>query len=391
MPIVVASVATLFVAIVSCCVIRQDKLVRIMFPYIKRNGKNTVVFGFILSKCDICILFWNIMLPTIFITTAIFASNFIESTYGKYNPYNDGFDCFYLTERFGTKVSPSTMNVADNVICFKWKINFGEALGQATGALAFVWLVVAIETWIILNLGHKVKMCLMKTENKNGKCSICYGCCQMTVITIVNSAVYFAPRIIAVFVRYPWIQYFAMPQNFLIIFIVLSSIILFCIPIKKEQQSLEDCCIKAMEKRQKEQEEFLKNAKKKKGKSAIESRDQQSQMLQIKLLKEMAELECKKVLVSNSKINEKEVMTIALEAFDSITQGNNEANITIEVDERRPHTASSTAVAVKETSFGQWRKPPIAQTIALPVGQAYIGLEPINLEIHGHSTRININ
>ena len=157
LPILLGIIATIAVAVVGSCILTPGKLVRIMFPYITENGDNTVAFGFILTKYDIRILFWSIMLPVVFITMLIFGSVFTEYTYGRLNPFDDA-DCFY--ERNNTYIDLDLYEAAaldEDVECFKWNTDLGNALGQATGTLAIAWIIVSVEIWIILNLGHRLK------------------------------------------------------------------------------------------------------------------------------------------------------------------------------------------------------------------------------------------
>uniref|UniRef100_A0A1X7TKL2 Uncharacterized protein n=1 Tax=Amphimedon queenslandica TaxID=400682 RepID=A0A1X7TKL2_AMPQE len=134
------------------------KLVRTMFPYIKRNGMNTVMFGFIISDKYMVVLF-IIMLINVYFTMAIFFINVFIKQSNAYNPFED-FDCFYTN---GDEINPETIEEAfelrssNRIIeCYAWQLNIAGAVGQATATLLFSWAVVSVVTWIMLKAYEKM-------------------------------------------------------------------------------------------------------------------------------------------------------------------------------------------------------------------------------------------
>ena len=140
-PLILAAIAAIVAVIVTCCL--KGKAVRIIFPYIKKHENYTVAFGFILKKWQMILHYIHVG-TIFFIVALIFFDSFFLKISTRYNPY-DYFDCFYNN---GTEVGQLTpeeaMGLEDNVTCFAWSLNIGEAAGQATGILALTWVVVSV-------------------------------------------------------------------------------------------------------------------------------------------------------------------------------------------------------------------------------------------------------
>uniref|UniRef100_A0A1X7UGJ0 Uncharacterized protein n=1 Tax=Amphimedon queenslandica TaxID=400682 RepID=A0A1X7UGJ0_AMPQE len=327
LPLLLGIIATVAVGVAGSCILNPGKLVRIMFPYISENDDNTVVFGFILTKYDIRILFWSIMLPVVFITMGLFGSVFTEHTFGRHSPYDDA-DCFYYINNTYIDLNLSEAAVLDEDIeCFKWNINLGDALGKATGTLAIAWIIVSFEIWVILNLGHRLKKCVKITPKKPRKCRIYYSCFLMGFIPVCSIMLYIGLSIVALY-GVTWLFYLVDPKNFLIIFILLSSMIMFCIPIKKEPKSLDEYCRETMKKRKKPKEPKDKRI-------AIETDGaiqeyteggESGCQIRIDILKEMIELEYKRGLANEAAnyIGKDKTREIATNVFDALIQNKKE-------------------------------------------------------------------
>ena len=326
LPILLAIIATIAVAVVGSCILTPGKLVQIMFPYITENGDNTVAFGFILTKYDIRILFWSIMLPVVFITMLIFGSVFTEYTY-RHNPFDDA-DCFYFVNRTHVDLNLDESAALDeDVECFKWNTDLGNALGQATGTLAIAWIIVSVEIWIMLNLGHRLKKYVKTAPKKLRKCRMYYSCFSIGFIPVGSIMLYIGLSI-AAFQGVTWLVYLIELKNFLIIFILLSSMIMFCIPIQKESKSLEEHCKETMKKRNKPKEPKDKRI-------AIETDGaiqeytkggENGRQIRIDILKEMIELEYKRGLANEAAnyIGNEKTKEIAMNVFDVLMQNKEE-------------------------------------------------------------------
>lgn len=327
LPFFLAFFTTIGVAVAGSCILNPGKLVRIMFPYITKSGDNTVAFGFILSKHDICILFWVIMLPVVFITMLLFGSVFTEHSYGRHNPFDDA-ECFYHINNTEINLSLEEAAVLDEYVeCFKWNTDLGDALGQATGTLAIAWIFVSVEIWVVLNVGHRVKKRIKKAPKKPRKCSLYYSCFLMIFIPVATFIAYIGLAIVALS-GLSWVYYLILPQNFLILFILVSSMVVFCIPITKEPKSLEDYCRETMKEKQEPQEVREERIRIQTNNTIQEFTDggERGSQIRIDILKEMLELEHKKVLASEAAvyIGKEETKTMAMAAFDKIMQGKND-------------------------------------------------------------------
>ena len=159
--LILAFVSTVIVGLVSYLILTPGKLVRIMFPYIKRENDTVCkMFGHNLSE-DAIIPFFLMALRIIFYSIWIFFSNTFIIYEGYNNPYSIGLNCFYDN---GTLVDLSPWEqMTEPVWCYAINTNIASAAGQATGALAVAWFVAAIETWIIV----KIKKKRDKSKNLN--------------------------------------------------------------------------------------------------------------------------------------------------------------------------------------------------------------------------------
>ena len=328
LPFLLGIIAMIAVAVVGSCILTPGKLVRIMFPYITENGDNTVAFGFILTKYDIRILFWSIMLPVVFITMLIFCSGFTEYTYSRYNPYDDA-DCFNYINNTFIKLDQDEAAVLDErVECFKWNTDLGNVLDDATGTLAIAWIIVSVEIWIMLNLGHRLRKYVKTAPMKPRKCRMYYSYFSMGFIPVGSILLYIVLLVFAAYHGKVWARFAINPKNFLIIFILLSSMIMFCIPIQKEPKSLEEHCRETMTMGKKPKEPKDKRI-------AIETDGaiqeyteggENGRQIRIDILKEMIELEYKRGLANEAAnyIGNEKTKEIATNVFDVLMQNKEE-------------------------------------------------------------------
>ena len=134
-----------------------------MFPYIEREQASFVAFGFILSKLTIkmlCIM----MVGDVFCTMWVFWSNVLVQYSDGYNPYvaithnSYEFDCFFINNDSVAELgSEKSLYSEEDITCFAINFNVGGAMGQATGTLAFAWVIVYCETWLALRVSHYIK------------------------------------------------------------------------------------------------------------------------------------------------------------------------------------------------------------------------------------------
>lgn len=103
-----------------------------------------------------------------------------------------------------------------------------------------------MEIWVVLNVGHRVKKRIKKApkSQENAAC---------TIVPVATFIAYIGLAIVALS-GLSWVYYLILPQNFLILFILVSSMVVFCIPITKEPKSLEDYCRETMKEKQEPQE-----------------------------------------------------------------------------------------------------------------------------------------
>ena len=139
-PLFLALLVSTIVGLAGCWALKPDKLVRIMFPFLKKkpSGHTYMFSHFELSKADKYLSYF-LMLQVVFLTTFIFLSAFVETSY-TYNPY-DNIDCYFSK----VELSPEeALKPEEHIQCYTWQFNIGGAVGQATGTLAFTWLVSSV-------------------------------------------------------------------------------------------------------------------------------------------------------------------------------------------------------------------------------------------------------
>uniref|UniRef100_A0A1X7TF40 G-protein coupled receptors family 2 profile 2 domain-containing protein n=1 Tax=Amphimedon queenslandica TaxID=400682 RepID=A0A1X7TF40_AMPQE len=110
-----------------------------------------------------------IVLLIVFFVTSIFCASFTKASY-KYDPY-DSFDCFFTSNDTLVETRPEeALRLEDKVVCFQFHLNIAEAMGQASGTLAFLWILSSIMTWTSIALKKKLKKANEEKDTKNHHC-----------------------------------------------------------------------------------------------------------------------------------------------------------------------------------------------------------------------------
>lgn len=137
-------------AVAGRAAIKEAKAVRTIFPFIKKHGNNTVMFGFIVTKVYIYILF-VVMLFIVALTMSIFFTYVAIQRTNTYNPFDNSTDCFHEDGAPVEWTIDQAVMLDENIECFTWGPNVAGAIGQATAILLFSWTFISVMTWIILN------------------------------------------------------------------------------------------------------------------------------------------------------------------------------------------------------------------------------------------------
>ena len=318
-------ITAIIVAIIGCCCLTPGKLLMKMFPYVKRRGKNVVIFDFIISKYLIVFHSWNMTLAiALYIFDALFNTIFIISD--KYSP---GLHCVALYNgsfiNLETEEQAEMANVTD-ISCINLTLNITGGIGHAAGVLALSWVLASIVLWIKLNWYYKVSNC-----RKNGKncCIRALGCCGYMSLLLFQ--LIFLLGIVALifvvikFLNNFYIMYTEAPDFMLAIFIVITGMLV--VPTRKKATTLAEYCKEAVQNKQGEEEEALEEIRNRLRRRVY------GHQIQVDLLLELAELECKKALADlyyysidedkdeddRNTINEDEMKTIAQVAYRKIT------------------------------------------------------------------------
>ena len=265
LPPFIAIISTTIIAIAVHHCYTADKLVRFIFPYVKRKGGDNVVFGFKLDEYHILTLLW-VAIEVVHYVIWAFWFNIILIYPNNSNPhdaYSYELNCYYLNY---TEIELSTaerLTTKEAIKCIGFNSNIAGAMSQVTGILAFTWILASILTLILLKFKH----CVMKKCNRT-QCKQCKQCkhtcskCSLfyyIVIHIVHLSIDIAW--IAIIVNYndkKWYSYVATPENNLLIAVFLGSVSVIGFPIEKAPtKTLEELCREAM-KRKKPQEQIIK-------------------------------------------------------------------------------------------------------------------------------------
>lgn len=289
-PPVLSLVLAVTAGVVGYIYLKPDKLVRIMFPYITRKDDGTAMFGYILSKGSISIFFINALI-VMFCCLWIFLSNILIIYKDNNNPY----DAYSLKLNCSEKEEPQTNGSITDCspeeertkakVIEKYAINFniGGAAGQATGALAIVWVISSLLTCLIVSACFKCKSNHKACWNRPKLCKAISLILEAIVIICIPGLYIYI--IIYIIIEKGLFVYILIPEyGSIMIIIFINSIGMVAIDINKNPKTLEECCRETMKKRQKER--------------ATKEQMQQERKTQKKIFEEMIELEVKKNLVN---------------------------------------------------------------------------------------------
>ena len=231
---ILTSAIIVAIAIAAHRIYTPDKLVRLLLPYVKRRGDDNVVFGFVLSIYNIYVLLW-VVVEVVFYTMWVFWFNIILIYPNNSNPhavYSCEVNCFYLSNYSKIELSTAErLTLEEAIKCFAINFNIAGAMSQATGILAFTWILVAILTWMLLNVNQLIH------RVTGTRCSrFCYF--HYVAIHIVHIIADFAW--VAIIIAYndrEWYSFVATPENNLVIAVVLGSASVIGFPIERETDS----------------------------------------------------------------------------------------------------------------------------------------------------------
>ena len=312
---VITGVIVLLLA--GCRIIKPDKVARIMFPYIRRNGNNTVVFGFIFTKCQAIGFFMSVIVITgIYEVIWVFCTNIFIRYTNNNNPFSATsieLHCFYRNSTIAQLTAIERLETEEDIICYAINYNIAGAMGQATGALAFGWIVTSIVIWVALNMNNSIIQCIKNSKKSQQKFKFyeCFLCFIMLTIVLVYIIVSFI--IIGIYYDKQLYYYLFKPENMLIL--VAFAVVPYILDtnIKKEPKSLEECSRETMKVYQKE----LKRVTIRRGYERSTHLKEKKRLI----LSEMAEHECKRLIAYETAVDvndSKEIKNIVLTAYNNI-------------------------------------------------------------------------
>ena len=232
-PVILAVISVFIVILVGCCVIEPGKIVGIIFPYIRRNGNNTLIFGFVFKKYPIDGIFLGVCW-IIFEVIYVFCANILITYKNNNNPFSATsieLQCFYDNDTIAELTAIERQEQDEDVHCFAINFNIEGAMGQATGALAMRWIIMSVLTWIVLNVNYTVTQHIKKSKGKF-RCYQWFLLIIMVIIILTSSIV---------------LLYLKQPKNIVVIFIIIGIVpYIFNTDIEKEPKSLEEHCREAM-------------------------------------------------------------------------------------------------------------------------------------------------
>ena len=226
-PLFIAMLVSIGVGLAGCHALEPNKLVRIMFPFLKKkpSGHTYMFSNFELSSADKKLCYF-MMLQVVFQTTFIFLSAFVKTSY-TYNPYDD-IDCYFFSNLSKVEVSPQeALKLEEHIQCFTWQFNIGGAVGQATGTLAFTWLVSSVMIWIFVHLNHNASY-----KESNCKRKYYFFLAAVIRITIIAFAVILM-IITVIFTHKGWISFLSAIEIGAFCFLVVSFAVIPIVATKK--------------------------------------------------------------------------------------------------------------------------------------------------------------
>ena len=299
----------LLVAIAGCTVLKPQRLLKIVFPYIKISGSNIVIFDFVIPNISIFLHYiYVIYVVQEILFVALFNTFFTSSD--TYNPY-DGLDCIaYYNNGSQTKlvsekeVDQELENVA-RIRCLGLKFDITRGIGHAAAIVTLSWIYASIVLWVKLNLYYKLK------NSKNQKCS------QIGLLTIhLIQVTIFLGSLAAFPISVFQLNEILLPDQILDIGLVCTILIsgLPVFPSHKKPKSLAEYCKEVVEDNKWSEEGAL-----------VEIKNDHGHQVDVDALVELAKSECQEALAKNN-LNEAEMNIIVQVAYDRIIEVSSTSN-----------------------------------------------------------------
>uniref|UniRef100_A0A1X7TX92 Uncharacterized protein n=1 Tax=Amphimedon queenslandica TaxID=400682 RepID=A0A1X7TX92_AMPQE len=286
-----------------CCTLplKRDEFVRLIFPYAKRKGNNTVMFGFILSKYYINVLYLLIM-GIICMAIWTFPSNIFLMLINTPNPHEAtsiSFGCYADQKKAK--------------ICFEFNYNFPGALNETTQALTFGWIVTSILTWIVLNVNDKVIQRIKNSNTGNSEINLQRYQCWLNRGNFIIRAAIITPVFIMAF---KWLIYdekelllYIITPKYNLILMMISTAFTLDTKIRKEpESSYKGTILRQIEEAERGQPMEMKHT----------------------MIKEMAKMKCIRLLAREAAagLDEREVENIVITTFNEIMESHREEEST---------------------------------------------------------------
>ena len=119
------------------------------------------------------------------------------------------------------------LKLEEHIQCFTWQFNIGGAVGQATGTLAFTWLVLSVIIWIFVHLNHNTWY-----KESNCKRKFYFFLAAVIRITIIAFAVILM-IITVIFTHKGWISFLSAIEIGTFCFLVVSFAVIPIVATKK--------------------------------------------------------------------------------------------------------------------------------------------------------------
>ena len=285
----ISYIVPVIVGVVGWIRFKPEKMLRKVFPYIKKSGNHTVIFDFIIEKKYIK-YHYMFLIYIIQSTLFIFCYNAFLNFSFKYNPYDD-LECFARYNGSEITIQSEEQAKMDNVTglwCFGWKFEIGGATGRAAAILTLSWIFVSIVLWAKLNCHYKANNCIKEGKKVPGYCGLVALFLFKWFFLLCNVAAYLLAFVFVFIYSIPELSISDILDFGLISIVLVSGL---AVEGKKKAKMLANCCREVVENKQKGQEEDF------------ETITDSGSM--VDHLVEQAEIECKKVL-ADMKEDEKE-------------------------------------------------------------------------------------
>ena len=229
LPPIFGIILAVIVGLLCLCKMKPDKMVRMIFPYIRRNGNNTVMFGYILQKQQIIELFLQVCIIISQVILTFFANILITYTNNNnlFSATSIELQCSYDNGTIVNLTAIKTLKLDKDILCIAINFNIAGAMGQATGALALGWIITSIASWIILYVNYCIIQHCIKNNERKLKCYQC-SLCIILVIIILAIAIILCIIIGHYYNTQPeWYLYLFKPENGTVL-VVIGAVLCIC-------------------------------------------------------------------------------------------------------------------------------------------------------------------